>query len=53
MVDVADRRASQIPLLSTFKSATESFARTMGAEVGNWRMVTSLLDQTNCVVRCV
>jgi hypothetical protein len=25
----------------------------MGAEVGNWHMVTDMLDQTNSVVRCV
>jgi hypothetical protein len=53
MVDLTARRASHIPLLSSFKSARDSFVRTLGAEVGNWHMMTDLLDQTNCVVSFV
>ncbi|XP_021936474.1 von Willebrand factor A domain-containing protein 8 isoform X2 [Zootermopsis nevadensis] len=50
VVDLTARRANQIPLLSTFRSATEGFARTMGTEVGNWHMMTDMLDQTNSVI---
>jgi len=53
VVDLTARRASQIPLLSTFKSVRESFAWTVGAEVGSWCMVTDMLDQTDSVVSCV
>ncbi|GFG34443.1 hypothetical protein Cfor_05032 [Coptotermes formosanus] len=49
-VDVTAGRARNIPLASSFKSARESFARTLGVEVGNWHMSTDVLDQTNSVV---
>ncbi|PNF24075.1 hypothetical protein B7P43_G04705, partial [Cryptotermes secundus] len=50
MVDLTARRASHIPLLSTFKSTRDSFVRTLGAEIGNWHIMTALLGQTNCVI---
>jgi hypothetical protein len=52
-VDVTAGRARNIPLASSFKSARESFARTLGVEVGNWHMSTDVLDQTNSVVSCI
>ncbi|XP_069677328.1 von Willebrand factor A domain-containing protein 8 isoform X2 [Periplaneta americana] len=50
MVNLSTARAHKIPLLSSIESARDSFARTLGAQVGNWRMVTSILSQTDTVV---
>ncbi|PSN51375.1 von Willebrand factor A domain-containing protein 8, partial [Blattella germanica] len=50
LVDLNAARAHHIPLLSTFESAKGSFARTFGAEVGNWHMLTDMLRQNGTVV---
>lgn len=50
VVDLNAGRAHIIPLLSTFESAKGSFARTLGADVGNWRMRTDMLSQHGAVV---
>ena len=50
-MDLNAAKAHNVPLLSTYESAKGSFARTLGANVGNWHMLTDMLSQHGTVVR--